>query len=249
MAKKFLGKVVAGAALGGAALLLGAPGIALADAAPTHDPDAHDKSGTVWVNPRVVRPGETVDIGEVCTEAQASPRAWSKLTGQLTLHEVPYDPERAAEHARLGAQYAGTGDSDEAGPDAGPPVTASPAASPSASASGGTGGGVLADDGHGKGPRPPMEDGAAQEMSSDADPHVYVVEHELSEDARPGHYTVYAACGEAELIVSPDGPVNGGDGGAAVNKGLATGGAGALAAAAITGVALLRRRRTHGSIA
>lgn len=48
---------------------------------------------------------------------------------------------------------------------------------------------------------------------------------------------------------TPDGSVDGGNGGSTVNKGLATGGAGVLAATAIGGIGVLRRRRADGSLA
>ncbi|MET8203215.1 hypothetical protein AB0C42_33780 [Micromonospora taraxaci] len=48
----------------------------------------------------------------------------------------------------------------------------------------------------------------------------------------------------------PHGGVDGGDGGASTgtDRGLATGGAGLLGAAALGGIVLMRRRRTDGSL-
>src|SRR3954452_20181159 len=105
MAKKFLGKVVAGAALGGAALLVGAPAAALADAGPSHDSD----SNHVFTDPRWVKPGQRVTIGEVCSDEQKDPHVWSKATGKLKLHEVP------SYGSHDGQQYGEDGKSSEEG--------------------------------------------------------------------------------------------------------------------------------------
>ncbi|WBC17658.1 hypothetical protein O7600_12895 [Micromonospora sp. WMMA1998] len=84
MAKKMLGKVVAGAALGGAGLLVFTPGMAYAG--------GHDE-GKVIAKPHVVKAGDTVELLEICSEPQEHATVWSKVTGKVDLH-----PARDGEH-------------------------------------------------------------------------------------------------------------------------------------------------------
>ncbi|MEV4663754.1 hypothetical protein AB0J85_17610 [Micromonospora echinofusca] len=79
MANKMLGKVVAGAALGGASLLVFTPGIALADGG------HHEDEGKVYAKPHVVKAGDTVKLIEVCPEPQEHAYVWSKVTGKVKL--------------------------------------------------------------------------------------------------------------------------------------------------------------------
>ncbi|WP_018788730.1 hypothetical protein [Micromonospora sp. CNB394] len=84
MAKKMLGKVVAGAALGGAGLLVFTPGMAYAG--------GHDE-GKVVAKPHVVKAGDTVELLAICSEPQKHATVWSKVTGKVDLH-----PARDGEH-------------------------------------------------------------------------------------------------------------------------------------------------------
>ncbi|MEV5211819.1 hypothetical protein AB0K35_30525, partial [Micromonospora sp. NPDC053740] len=79
---------------------------------------------------------------------------------------------------------------------------------------------------------------------------VYYGEAKVDKDAKPGRYELKGSCGEGELVVLPHGGVDGGDGGVSTgtDRGLATGGAGLLGAAALGGIVLMRRRRTDGSL-
>ncbi|WBB54790.1 hypothetical protein [Verrucosispora sp. WMMD573] len=79
MAKKMLGKVVAGAALGSASLLVFAPGAAYADSQPQTD------EGKVFAKPHAVKAGEEVKLMQICTEEQEHPFVWSKVTGKVKL--------------------------------------------------------------------------------------------------------------------------------------------------------------------
>ncbi|MBM0240028.1 hypothetical protein JNW88_28210, partial [Micromonospora sp. ATA32] len=88
MAKKMLGKVVAGAALGGASLLVFTPGIAFADG---HGHDGEDRDGKVFAKPHVVRAGDEVKLLEICPEPQEHAFVWSKVTGKVELKEVRED--------------------------------------------------------------------------------------------------------------------------------------------------------------
>ncbi|MCN0180392.1 hypothetical protein M0M45_19265, partial [Salinispora arenicola] len=79
MAKKLLGKVVAGAALGGASLLVCTPGIAVAD-------DHHRKDeGKVFAKPHAVEAGHEVKLLEICPKPQEHAYVWSKVTGKVDL--------------------------------------------------------------------------------------------------------------------------------------------------------------------
>ncbi|MET8309609.1 hypothetical protein [Micromonospora sp. NPDC005173] len=85
MAKKMLGKVVAGAALGSASLLVFAPGIAFADG---HHDDGKDRDGKVFAKPHVVKAGDEVKLLEICSERQEHAFVWSKVTGKVKLKPV-----------------------------------------------------------------------------------------------------------------------------------------------------------------
>ncbi|MFJ6165665.1 hypothetical protein ACIQH6_11150, partial [Micromonospora orduensis] len=82
MAKKMLGKVVAGAALGGASLLVFTPGIAFADG---HHDGGKDRDGKVYAKPHVVKAGEEVKLLEICPDRQEHAYVWSKVTGKVKL--------------------------------------------------------------------------------------------------------------------------------------------------------------------
>ncbi|MFC7545784.1 PT domain-containing protein [Plantactinospora sp. GCM10030261] len=317
MAKKFLGKVVAGAALGGAALLVGAPGIALADDGGHHrdgkesgqhredngrgeersggDSRGGDRSGGeesgggwrhdgrnhVFTYPKQVRAGQEVTLGEVCSEEQEDPYIWSEATGRLDLEEAPEDHEwtgrQSGENGEDGADNGGSwgGKEPNGRPTASPSPTGSPTASPTASPTGspsgqprqpggGMGGGIALDGGpgpdgkgydgkgrDGKGYDGKGYDGKGREDAgrNGADHYTYLTEYRLRGDVKPGQYELKGSCAVGVLHVVPNGAVAGGTGGDLTNKGLAAGGAGALAAAALAGVVLLRRRRADGSIA
>ncbi|MFG1720828.1 hypothetical protein ACGFII_19590 [Micromonospora chalcea] len=108
MAKKMLGKVVAGAALGGAGLLVFTPGLAFAG--------GHDE-GKVIAKPHVVKAGDTVELLAICSEPQKHATVWSKVTGKVDLH-----PARDGEHgdwADRGGDWGGDEDWgwDDKGPD------------------------------------------------------------------------------------------------------------------------------------
>ena len=87
MSKKFLGKVITGAALAGATLLIATPGIAAADGG-GGKPD-HDK-GYITTYPRWVKPGHEVKVVQYCEREQHKAWAWSKPTGKLWLE--PWSP-------------------------------------------------------------------------------------------------------------------------------------------------------------
>ncbi|SCL18420.1 hypothetical protein GA0070616_1506 [Micromonospora nigra] len=79
MANRMLGKVVAGAALGGASLLVFSPTVALADG-----PQPVDE-GKVYAKPHAVKPGHEVKLLQVCEEPQEHAYVWSEVTGKVKL--------------------------------------------------------------------------------------------------------------------------------------------------------------------
>ncbi|WP_089158450.1 hypothetical protein [Micromonospora sp. NBS 11-29] len=106
MADKMLGKVVAGAALGGASLLVFTPGMAYAG--------GHD-DGKVITKPHVVKAGDTVELLEICPEPQEHAYVWSKVTGKVDLH-----PARDGEHGDWadGGEHGNRSDGGDWGEDA-----------------------------------------------------------------------------------------------------------------------------------
>jgi hypothetical protein len=106
MSKKFLGKVIAGAALGGASLLVWAPSTALADGG--YHPNGYQKhdSGHVLAKPEVAKPGQEVKFVEVCAEPQKHAWLWSKVTGKVDLapkdHKEGYGADKKAEESKNG---------------------------------------------------------------------------------------------------------------------------------------------------
>lgn len=90
MATKFLGKVVASAALGGMSLLI-APGMAHADG-------GHAEDGRIFTHPKWTKAGHEVTIIEVCPKPQEHAYVWSKVTGKL--HLKPADGDRGGKKGR-----------------------------------------------------------------------------------------------------------------------------------------------------
>ncbi|MFB9545611.1 hypothetical protein [Micromonospora sagamiensis] len=97
MATNKLGKVVAGAALGGASLLVFTPGIAFADNGNGHH-DHH--KGKVYVDPHAVQPGHDVKFIEVCADRQEHAFVWSKVTGKVKLHARDHHKKEHERDAR-----------------------------------------------------------------------------------------------------------------------------------------------------
>ncbi|MDG4828867.1 hypothetical protein O7627_06050 [Solwaraspora sp. WMMD1047] len=242
MAKKFLGKMVAGAALGGASLLIGAPGIALADG-PTPAPEpAPEEVNKIFTYPEWVKAGHKVKIVEICEEAQDAPWAWTEITGEVDL--VP------KKHGDKWGEEGSWGDEGSWGEEEG-----SWGGSNGAEEEGGWGGSAKDDAADKKEPKADAEDAAAAEEGKKDEHHekdekfVYYATVKIPWDTTPGHYELVGQCAEGELKVAPKGWVHGGDGGSTgANTALATSGAGLLGAAALGGV-MLMRRRTNGTLA
>lgn len=84
MADRMLGKVVAGAALGGAALVGFTPAMAYAGG-------QHEDDGTVIARPDAVKPGDAVKLLEICPSPQEHAFVWSKITGRVQLQPARDD--------------------------------------------------------------------------------------------------------------------------------------------------------------
>ncbi|MGB2569871.1 hypothetical protein ACPFP2_15655 [Micromonospora citrea] len=141
MANKMLGKVVAGAALGGASLLVFTPGIAFADGAQP----GGDREGKVIAKPHAVKPGETVKLLEICPTPQEHAYVWSKVTGKVKLKAAD---EGRGDHG--GKDKGGSWEGDKGGSWEGDK------------------GGDKGDDGKGPQPKPPANGG--QPPAGDAQP-------------------------------------------------------------------------------
>ncbi|MEU4777865.1 hypothetical protein [Micromonospora sp. NPDC023633] len=127
MAKKMLGKVVAGAALGGASLLVFTPGIAFADGQQGHE-------GKVYAKPHVVKAGDTVKLLEVCPDRQEHAFVWSKVTGKVELkpaegrgdwrggEEDSRDHDRGRDHEDKGRDNGKDGNGKDQSPRPQPPA-------------------------------------------------------------------------------------------------------------------------------
>ncbi|MDG4789538.1 hypothetical protein O7626_27055 [Micromonospora sp. WMMD1102] len=243
MSRKLLGKVMAGAGLGAASLLICAPGTALADGAP------HDRGnrGHIHTVPKGVKPGHKFKIILKCEHPVA--RAWvsSKITGKIWLKPVPEDGLRVPETPR--PQPDGGGQPDGGQPPISPqPEPPNPQPEPPANT------------------QPPLPPENTQPPLPDAQPDmegqpggeggqaayggaVYAAWAKVPHWTRPGHYPAWGACdSKGKIVVLPRGWVHGGDGGATgSDSGKTAAGASLLGAAALGGFLMIRRRRTDGS--
>jgi hypothetical protein len=140
MANRKLGKFVAGAALGGASLLVFSPGIAFADGG-----QHGDDEGKVFAKPHVVRAGDKVKLLEVCAKPQEHAHVWSKITGKVELHEISkeYDGRGDEDWARHDGH--GKGDEHQAEKGKSAHAKGEEHGKSDQGRHGGQGGGVLAD--------------------------------------------------------------------------------------------------------
>ena len=125
MANKMLGKVVAGAALGGASLA----GVRAGDRVRGRPPR---RRGKVYAKPHVVKAGEEVKLLEICPDRQEHAFVWSKVTGKVKLkpaHEdrgedrsgarrrTPRDHDKGKDEQRQGPRGKDENGKDEHGKD------------------------------------------------------------------------------------------------------------------------------------
>ncbi|MEQ4301391.1 hypothetical protein ABNF97_08370 [Plantactinospora sp. B6F1] len=249
MSRKLLGKVLAGAGIGAASLLICAPGTALADDAP----NGWEREGHIHTVPKGVKPGHKFKIILKCDHPVE--RAWvsSKVTGKLWLKPLAEDGVRVPERPRPPA------DGDQPDGDGQPPLPPEdgqpglPQGSQPGDDTSPTDGGQ---------PQPPPADANAESddeqgdggqggQAAYGDEAVYWAWAKVPHKTKPGHYRAWGACdATGNIVVLPRGPVAGGDGGAtSTDQGRTAAGAGLLGAAALGGFLMIRRRRTDGSAA
>ncbi|SCL39233.1 hypothetical protein GA0070624_6495 [Micromonospora rhizosphaerae] len=273
MAMKTLGKVVAGAALGGASLLVFAPGFASAD---DHH-DGEDRDGKVLAKPHAVKAGDKVKLVEICDEPQDDPFVWSKVTGKTALEPARDDKDKDRDHKDRN-------DTDKAGKDRDhedwdgkdehrrdgngngeypkPPTGGWGGMSDDAKADGDGQGheehGKEASDGRdwrGHEEHDQGEESRDGDWKGDKDPGEDRWEHErdfvslgeawVPKGTEPGTYHLKGSCGEGKLTVLPTGSVDGGDGGMTTTS-IDSGlatGGASLIGAAAVGGIVLMRRR------
>ncbi|MFY1672931.1 hypothetical protein ACN27G_23710 [Plantactinospora sp. WMMB334] len=240
MSKKFLGKVIAGAAFGGASLLVFTPSAALADGGYHPEGQRSGSSGRIFTKPHVAKAGDKIEVVEVCPEAQQHAWLWSRVTGKVDL-----TPGHRDDHPTGGDSGTG-GDGREGG---GEPEDTDGPSNP------GDYGEYRGENGEETGPasgRPGGDHRAAGPdgwTGGDRAGFEYGTTVTIPWDAEPGSYALKGSCGEGELIVAPKGWVDGGAGGTSSGNrdNLAVAGTGTLGLAALGGLALLRRRRTDES--
>ncbi|MEQ4206695.1 hypothetical protein ABN028_16570 [Actinopolymorpha sp. B17G11] len=231
MSKKFLGRMVAGAALAGACLLSTAPGAAAATA-DGGGGDHHEK-GIIKTFPQWAKPGHEVKVLQICSKPQPKAWAWSEVTGKVKLWpwKGPLRPEMVEEYA---APPNGDAMSE--------PRNAVPNGEKKWDKKKAEANGLK--DGVGGDEVDGQKDGVKRKH------FVYWGSAEIPSYADPGKYKLKGSCAYGHLYVVPNGGVDGGDGGTSdTNTSLAVSGAGVLAAAGIGGIVMMRRRRTDGSIA
>ncbi|MGI5215016.1 hypothetical protein [Plantactinospora sp. CA-290183] len=219
MSRKFLGKAIAGAALGGASLLVWAPASATAESGRYPESHRQGDRGHAFTRPQAARPGHQIRLLQVCPEPQKQAWLWSKVTGKVDLAPGSGPAERGEARGRDGsARQDGGGDGD--------------------------GGDGWAEDG-----TPSGERDSTRGRDGSGAGFAYWTSIEIPGDAEPGHYPLKGSCGGGELIVLPNGGIEGGDGGATSGNSdnLAVGGVGLLGVAALGGLALLRGRRGDDS--
>jgi hypothetical protein len=254
MSSKLLGKVMAGAGLGAASLLICAPGTALADDAP--DGHEHNK-GYIYTEPKGVKPGHKFKIFLKCEHPVQRPWASSKITGKLWLKPVKENGEREPEREQAPDD---NGQPETPGQPSQPPGTGQPPLPPNG------GQPPLPEDG-----QPPLPEDGQPPLPEDAQPQAetdgqdqggeggqaaygyeakYWAWAKVSWKTKPGHYTAKGSCGNGKIVVLPRGSVPGGDGGASsTDTSRTAAGASLLGAAALGGFLMIRRRRTDGSLA
>lgn len=260
MSRKLLGKVMAGAGLGAASLLICAPGTALADDAP---PRHESNKGYIHTEPKGVKPGHRFKVILRCTHPVERPWVTSKITGKLWLKPVAEDNVRVPEAPRPPEN--GDQPDDGAQPSL-PPNGQQPSLPPNGEQPAlPPGGGQPPVQPEGAQPavpggaQPDAEDPQAgadeQEAGGEGGQAAYRYEKywawaKVSHKIRPGHYPAWGSChSKGHIVVLPRGAVPGGDGGVSTDSGQAVAGAGLLGAAAVGGFLMIRRRRTDGSLA
>ncbi|MFY1672933.1 hypothetical protein ACN27G_23720 [Plantactinospora sp. WMMB334] len=265
MGSKLLGKVMAGAGLGAASLLICAPGTALADGGPYDWEDG----GHIYTVPKGVKAGHKFKIILKCDRPVEKPWVSSKVTGKVWLKPLE-DGVRVPDDVQPPTPP--NGGQPPLPPNGGQPPLPPNGEQPPLPPNGGQP--PLPPNGEQPplppdGGQPPLPDGAQPAAPDGADEGAgaqpeggqggqAAYGHEatywgwakVSYKTKPGHYSAWGACdGRGKIIVLPKGWVHGGDGGASTDQSRVAAGAGLLGAAALGGFLMIRRRRTDGSLA
>lgn len=305
MSRKFITKVIAGAAFGGASLLIAMPAMASAADDPHHDRDHKKVEGWVYAYPDHTKAERTVTLVQICKDPVQYPTIESDLLGVVELfpgtdpakivdHGKDKHGKKDGKHDKKADKNAGKHDKKfdkkdkkaskkdgkkhrvmaEELTDADAALEAELDAALEAELDAAledemqadlTDGKVHKKDGKkgkkdhkGKEPKGKKDHKGKEDHKGkkhDDHPWAYFAEVQIPAYAEPGKYELKGDCGKGDLIVVPSGWVDGGDGGFGgattdtTSVGLLAGGAGMLAAAAIGGTALIRRRTTDGSLA
>ncbi|MBE1484697.1 hypothetical protein [Plantactinospora soyae] len=252
MSSNLLGKVLAGAGLGAASLLICAPGTALAD---DYRPGHEDNKGHIYTEPKGVKPGHKFKIFLKCEHPVERPWVSSRITGKIWLKPVKEHDEREGR-----PQAPDDNGSEDPGQPSQPPQTGQPSLPPDGEQPGQPEDGqpMLPEDGlpqdgadeqteDGAGGQP--QGGEGGQAAAYGDEHEYWAWAKVGSKTKPGHYEAKGSCGHGTIVVLPRGWVPGGDGGASTDTSRTVAGAGMLGAAAIGGFLMIRRRRTDGSVA
>jgi hypothetical protein len=261
MSRKFITKVIAGAAFGGASLLIAMPAMASAADDPHHDRDHKKVEGWVYAYPDHTKAERTVTLVQICKDPVQYPTIESDLLGVVELFPGT-DPAKIVDHGKdkHGKKDGKHGKKDgkhdkKADKNAGKHDKKFDKKDKKASKKDGKKG---KKDHKGKEPKGKKDHKGKEDHKGkkhDDHPWAYFAEVQIPAYAEPGKYELKGDCGKGDLIVVPSGWVDGGDGGFGgattdtTSVGLLAGGAGMLAAAAIGGTALIRRRTTDGSLA
>jgi hypothetical protein len=98
MSTRFLSKVVAGAALGCASLLMASPALAAADDGKHHHKDDH--GGWIYTVPEPTKSGHKAYIIQICKKEQEKPYVWSEVTGKQKLEPQPWHSKKWKKHLK-----------------------------------------------------------------------------------------------------------------------------------------------------
>ncbi|MBF9131012.1 hypothetical protein I0C86_18905 [Plantactinospora sp. S1510] len=237
MSSKLL-KVMAGAGLGAAALLICAPGTALADDAP---PGHEYNKGYIYTEPKGVKPGHKFKILLKCEHPVQRPWVWSKITGKLWLKPVEENGGWEPEHP----QAPDDGQPEDPGQPENPGQPSQPPGQPTPPPNGGQPG--VPQDGPPQAETDEPDQGGEGGQAAYGNEAKYWAWAEVPWKTGPGHYAAKGACGNGRIVVLPRGSVDGGEGGASTDPSRTAAGASLLGAAALGGFLLIRRRRTDGS--
>lgn len=247
MSKRFLSKVVVGAALGCASLLIASPALAASDDGKHH---GKDHGGWIYTVPEPTKSGHKAYIVQICEKEQKKPYVWSEVTGKQKLEPQPWHSKKLKKALELNNAEEWHGHHGEKGNDKKHKIESD---KKHKKHDGNDKKHHIKDDKkHKKHHDKKIEVLDELEKVEKKDhPYAYFAKVWIPDYVEPGAYKLKGSCAKGKLIVAPHGWVDGGDGGlgSGTNTGLVTGGAGMIAAATLGGLALMRRRAADGTVA